>query len=111
MSMKRSQYVEQCLKCKLPCDYKKFIDKYGYGIVNNLEIFGYSEDTVDIDKFPCVIGMTNKYRLNGVILDNEIAIAVDDDYVYGYSLLSNSYFKKSIEGVYINIKTPFGGIE
>ena len=103
---KYSEIVEDHLGCKLPNDYSNFLNSVGYGVVNDLEIFGYSDETVDINQLPCVVGATKLYRKN-ILADCEIAIASDDKYVYGFNCEKNEYFKKDYDNKYEKIDSIF----
>jgi hypothetical protein len=77
--MKRSEFVENALKVKLPPDYKEFIDTIGLISDERGEIFGYNENIEDINKIPCVIGATLLYRKDySNISKREIVISFDD---------------------------------
>jgi len=77
--MKRSEFVENVLKVKLPSDYKEFVDTIGLISDERGEIFGYNENIKDINKIPCVIGATLLYREDYPnISEKEIVISFDD---------------------------------
>ena len=77
--MKRSEFVENALKVKLPPDYKEFIDTIGLISDERGEIFGYNENIKDINRIPCVIGATLLYREDYPnISEKEIVISFDD---------------------------------
>ena len=77
--MKRSEFVENALKVKLPPDYKEFIDTIGLISDERGEIFGYNENIKDINRIPCVIGATLLYREDYPnISKEEIVISFDD---------------------------------
>lgn len=77
--MKRSEFVENTLRVKLPKDYKEFIDTTGLISDERGEIFGYKESIKDIYKIPCVIGATLLYRKDYPnISEKEVVISFDD---------------------------------
>jgi hypothetical protein len=77
--MKRSEFVENALKVKLPPDYREFIDTIGLISDERGEIFGYNENIKDINRIPCVIGATLLYREDYPnISEKEIVISFDD---------------------------------
>ncbi len=77
--MKRSEFVENALKVKLPPDYKEFIDTIGLISDERGEIFGYNENIKDINRIPCVIGATLLYREDYPnISEKDIVISFDD---------------------------------
>lgn len=107
MQMNNSLYVENYFNCKIPEDYSKFLNSKGYGVIDGLEIFGYSDKTIDENLFPCVIGATNKYRDDNIINNNEIAIATDDDIVFGFDCNTDRFFEKRLSNHKKYIKSPF----
>jgi len=77
--MKRSEFVENALKVKLPSDYKEFIDTIGLISDERGEIFGYNENIKDTTKIPCVIGATRLYKMDYPnISEKEIVVSFDD---------------------------------
>jgi len=77
--MKRSEFVENVLKVKLPSDYKEFVDTIGLISDERGEIFGYNENIKDVNKIPCVIGATLLYRKDYPnISEKELVISFDD---------------------------------
>lgn len=106
MQIKNSEFISKSLNCDLPSDYSEFVDNNGYGDIDNIEIYGYSPQTKDINKIPCIIGATNIYRNKNIINDNEILLANDDGTLYGYNCNAREYFKKNGDS-YIKIKSPF----
>lgn len=107
MQIINSNYIESYFECVLPDDYKKFLDTQGYGVINNIEIYGFSEKTIDENVFPCVIGATNKFRNDKILSEYEIAIASDDIVIFGINCKNKKYFKKYISGKIEYIKSPF----
>lgn len=75
MSSSRSKYVEDKLGIPLPKDYKLFLDKYGDAETEYFEIYGYTEDYIDIDKIPCVIGAQKLFRQNYPLGKHDIVLA------------------------------------
>ncbi len=81
--MNRSKLAEKYLKVKLPQAYKDFIDKIGYLVKGNYEIFGLSDDMQNLNTIPCVIGATKLYK-------KDYALITDEDIVISYDPLLNN---------------------
>lgn len=107
MQIKNSSYIENYFNCKLPEDYINFLNSKGYGVIDGLEIFGYSDKTLDENIFPCVIGATNKYRDEKLISNREIAIAIDDNIIFGFDCDNGKFFEKNFNNNKKYIESPF----
>jgi len=54
----RAEVVEQELGVRLPEEYKTFLRTYGIYEYAGGEVYGVTEDMVDLGEIPCVIGAT-----------------------------------------------------
>lgn len=97
MSM-NSDIIEKKLMCKLPNDYAEFVNKHGYCILNDKEIFAYDKTIEDIDSLPCVIGATNIFRNMNLITNEDIAISQEDEYIVGIHLNTGEVFYSCMDG-------------
>jgi hypothetical protein len=71
----RVKYVESKLNVILPIEYSEFLDNFGDYEVDGMEIYGYTEDYIDITQVPCVIGATRIYRDGYSLKSYEIVIS------------------------------------
>ena len=93
----RKNIVETALGVKLPTEYEVFLETYGDYQDRGIEVYGLTDDTVDVEKMPCVIGATKIYRrLHGFphrfilihhtgIEDETIGLDTEDEKVYSIS--------------------------
>jgi hypothetical protein len=58
----REEIVERELGVKLPQDYRAFLDAYGYYEYPGGEVYGLTEEMLDVGEIPCVIGATLRAR-------------------------------------------------
>jgi len=79
----RVKLVENKLQVSLPEDYARFLEEYGDFEKDGIEIYGYTEEYIDINKIPCVIGATNLYRELLNLSKNEIVLSYTgfEDYI------------------------------
>jgi hypothetical protein len=63
---KRVLKIEEALHVVLPKEYADFIEKTGYQEINGMEIYGYLESMIHVDRIPCVIGATQRHRMEGL---------------------------------------------
>jgi hypothetical protein len=74
--MNASSFIELQLNVILPEDYKVFLDKTGYLSLSNIsqEVYGYKQG-FDVEKLPCVIGATNKCKLDYSLNSEDIVLS------------------------------------
>jgi hypothetical protein len=58
----RKSIVDKSLSIKIPDQYALFLDKHGDYEAPGIEVYGLTDDTIDIEKMPCVIGATKIRR-------------------------------------------------
>lgn len=58
----RKSIVEKSLNIKLRGQYALFLDKCGEYQAPGIEVYGLTDDMIDIQKMPCVIGATKFHR-------------------------------------------------
>jgi len=97
MMSSRKKIVERELGVKIPAQYDAFLQKYGVFHAPGVEVFGMSDDLVDYDGIPCVIGATQirrrRYGLPHRFLvlhysgfeDEFICLDTEDEKVYAFS--------------------------
>lgn len=106
----RVKTIEDSLKITLPKDYAKFINDIGYYDGEYYEVYGFLESFENIDDYPCVIGVTKRYRKDHPLFkQTEIAIHFDeylntivsidceDGAVYNTSFLEKEKIAKNFE--------------
>ncbi|MGO9570620.1 MAG: SMI1/KNR4 family protein [Desulfomonilaceae bacterium] len=54
--------IERELNVCIPDDYDTFLKRYGYYDESGVEVYGISENMVDFETIPCVIGATKNAR-------------------------------------------------
>ena len=117
MGASRKEIVEQELGIKVPDQYAAYLEKYGIFHAFGIEVYGISDDLLNYDGIPCVIGATKKLRkseglphrflviesigVDGIItcLDTEDEKVYSISYVYGDEKLADSFdewFQKDI---------------
>jgi hypothetical protein len=60
--MSRAEVIEKALGVTLPSGYVGFLEEYGGYEGDGVEVYGYDEEILDVDKIPCVIGATKILR-------------------------------------------------
>ena len=58
----RKSIVERALSIALPDQYALFLDQHGDYKAPGIEVYGLTDDTIDMEKMPCVIGATKIRR-------------------------------------------------
>jgi hypothetical protein len=58
----RAQIVQEALGIRVPQQYERFLNKYGIYEAPGIEVFGISDNLINYDGIPCVIGATKLYR-------------------------------------------------
>ncbi len=100
MKINRASVIEKQLNVKLSSDYKNFIDNYGDYEKDGFEIYGYTEDYIDTEKIPCVIGATKLYRKDYNLSPHEIVIghAGFEDFIIVLDLITGVIYEKNMTG-------------
>lgn len=100
MSIDRISFVERKLGVKLPHDYAKFLTEYGDYEWRGIEIYGYNEYYIDINKIPCVIGATRLYKTDYNLKDNFIVISHTgyEDWIVILDTSSGEVFEMAADG-------------
>ena len=96
----RVVFVEKRLNIKLPKQYAKFLEEFGDFEGDGFEIYGYSEEYLEPDKIPCVIGATKLYRDDYKLSADELVIAHSgyEDYVFTLDSVSGHVYEINMRG-------------
>jgi len=93
----RKDIVERALGVKLPAQYAAFLEAMGDYTDFGIEVYGLTDDTIDVEKMPCVIGATKIYRRDNRlphrllvihytgIEDEFVSLDTEDEKVYAFS--------------------------
>ncbi|SHI94704.1 SMI1-KNR4 cell-wall [Desulfatibacillum alkenivorans DSM 16219] len=100
LKSRRVQVVEKELGMELHPQYIKFLDRYGHYCVGTVEVFGYSENFIGIDNYPCVIHTTRSMKDTYHLGPNHLLIAhtEDSDYVAVLDNDTGEVFETDING-------------
>ena len=74
MQKNRIKIVEEALGVRLPEDYADFLANQGIDESGGIEIYGYDERVLDVNRIPCVIGATRLYREDYQLSPDDIVI-------------------------------------
>lgn len=82
--------AESELGSVFPCDYRRFIERFGAGFVGDLEIFGVVAKNPNVPAMPNVVWLNVKWRARNVYPDSAIVIGQSPDgYVYHVSVMKD----------------------
>jgi hypothetical protein len=99
----RRQTVEKALGVRVPAQYEVFLITFGDYEARGIQVFGITDDTMDMEKMPCVIGATKiRRRFHGlphrfIVLhytgmeDEFICLDTEDEKVYSISRLYGNH--------------------
>jgi hypothetical protein len=107
MNPARATRVQLELGVRLPDQYAEFLSSRGHAVINELTVFGCSEEMSDINALPCVIGATRRLgslfglarhelvlaQENGIlfVLDCERGLVSEVDWLGSRSVVGDSF--------------------